>query len=204
MAAGAGVCWCVWVCVCVCVCVCVMLLAVALPPLHTGVLGVQTSMCNVETRQSATLMSCQRRLERDKRARCTTGAALHVRAGRSNWLQGASGVGDVLAARPRVGNRQRSHASPHSTASLTLAVSLCRRVSLALVAGRWSLLTTLLALAPRPSPLAVGASVPARWAGRDAATQLAACCGPLKQCPQHGGVCVFAARIHRVVSWCVD
>jgi hypothetical protein len=52
---------------------------------------------------------------------------------------------------------------------------------------------------PSVSPRRRG-SVPARWAGRDAATQLAPCCGPLKQCPRHGGVCVFAARIHRVWS----
>jgi hypothetical protein len=45
-----------------------------------------------------------------------------------------------------------------------------------------------------------GASVPEPWASRDAATQLAPCCGPLKQCPRHGGVCVFAARI----SICAD
>jgi hypothetical protein len=47
-----------------------------------------------------------------------------------------------------------------------------------------------------------GGSVPGPWAGRDAATQLAPCCGPLKQCPRHGGICVFAPRIS--IAICLD
>jgi hypothetical protein len=131
-------------------------------------------MCNVDSdRESATLMSA-RLLERQTCAvpRCIVGC---VPAGRSDWARGRAVRAMCCQSRPREEGPPAQSRSPHS--SFTLASSPSVSPS-------------------RPS----GASVPEPWASRDAATQLAPCCGPLKQCPRHGGVCVFAARI----SICAD